>query len=88
MGLESEIRDPEKNLFRIPDPGVKRHRIPDSDPQHCLFNLMYEHTVYDDMVPYLSGWMTTLSFCEKLIFHGTVLFHAANCFDKGFLGHY
>jgi hypothetical protein len=31
------IRDPEKNLFRIPDPGpgVKRHRIPDPDPQHC-----------------------------------------------------
>jgi hypothetical protein len=33
----SEIRDPEKNLFRIPDPdpGSKRHRIPDPDPQHC-----------------------------------------------------
>jgi hypothetical protein len=25
-----------KNLFRIPDPGVKRHRIPDPDPQHCF----------------------------------------------------
>ncbi len=23
MGLGSGIRDPEKNLFRIPDPGVK-----------------------------------------------------------------
>ncbi len=41
----SEIRDPGsgKNLFRIPDPGVKkasdpgsRIRIPDPDPQHCL----------------------------------------------------
>jgi hypothetical protein len=25
-----------KNLFRIPDPGVKRHRIPDPDPQHWV----------------------------------------------------
>jgi hypothetical protein len=24
MGLRSWIRDPEKNLFRIPDPGVKK----------------------------------------------------------------
>ncbi len=34
MGLGSEIRDPEKNLFRIPDPGLgsKRRRIP--DPEH------------------------------------------------------
>jgi hypothetical protein len=24
-----------KNLFRIPDPGVKK--APDPDPQHCLF---------------------------------------------------
>jgi hypothetical protein len=24
-----------KNLFRIPDPGVKKHRIP--DPQHCNY---------------------------------------------------
>jgi hypothetical protein len=33
----SEIRDPGsgKNLFRIPDPGVKKHPIPDPDPQHC-----------------------------------------------------
>ncbi len=30
----SEIRDPEKNLFRIQ--GSKRHRIPDPDPQHCV----------------------------------------------------
>jgi hypothetical protein len=31
MGLRSGIGDPGsgKNLFRIPDPGVKRHRIPD-----------------------------------------------------------
>jgi hypothetical protein len=34
----SEIRNPGsgKNLFRIPDPGVKKHPIPDPDPQHCL----------------------------------------------------
>jgi hypothetical protein len=25
-----------KNLFRIPDPGVKKHPIPDPDPQHWL----------------------------------------------------
>jgi hypothetical protein len=32
------IRDPRsgKNLFWILDPGVKRHRIPDPDPQHCF----------------------------------------------------
>jgi hypothetical protein len=31
MELGPEIRDPEKNLFRIPDPGPgsKRHQIPD-----------------------------------------------------------
>jgi hypothetical protein len=23
-----------KNLFRIPDPQVRRHQIPDPDPQH------------------------------------------------------
>jgi hypothetical protein len=30
------IRDPGsgKNLFRIPDQGLKRHRIPYPDPQH------------------------------------------------------
>ncbi len=34
MGLWSEIWDPRsrKTLFRIPDPGTQRHRIP--DPQH------------------------------------------------------
>jgi hypothetical protein len=38
----SGIQDPGfgKNLFRIPDPGVKKapdlgSRIPDPDPQHC-----------------------------------------------------
>jgi hypothetical protein len=39
---ESGIRDPEKNLFRIPDPGVKKaqdpgFRIPDPKPQHWLW---------------------------------------------------
>jgi hypothetical protein len=35
MGLGSGIRDPGsgKNLFRIPDPGVKK--APDPDPQYC-----------------------------------------------------
>jgi hypothetical protein len=38
MVLGSGIRDPRsgKNLFRIPDPGVKKHPIPDPDPQHCM----------------------------------------------------
>jgi hypothetical protein len=36
MGLGSEIRDPEKNLFRIPDPGAGVKKAPDPDPQHCL----------------------------------------------------
>jgi hypothetical protein len=38
MVLGSGIRDPGsgKNLFRIPDPGVKKHPIPDPDPQHWL----------------------------------------------------
>jgi hypothetical protein len=33
----SGIRDPGsgKNLFRIPDPGVKKYPIPDPDPKHC-----------------------------------------------------
>ncbi len=30
MGLGSEIRDPEKNLFLIPDPGVKKAPNPGS----------------------------------------------------------
>jgi hypothetical protein len=36
VGLESGIQEPEsgKNLFRIPDPGVKK--APDLDPQHRL----------------------------------------------------
>jgi hypothetical protein len=37
MVLGSGIRDPEKTYSgsRIPDPGVKKHPIPDPDPQHC-----------------------------------------------------
>jgi hypothetical protein len=31
----SEIQDLAKNLFQIPVPGVKRHRI--QDPQHCFY---------------------------------------------------
>ncbi len=30
------IRDSEKNLFRIPNPGVKKALIPDPDPQHWV----------------------------------------------------
>jgi hypothetical protein len=39
MVLGSGIWDPGsgKNLFRIPDPGVKKHPIP--DPQHCIFSI-------------------------------------------------
>ncbi len=35
----SEIQDPEKNLFRIPDPGVKK--APDPNPQHwCVMCIL------------------------------------------------
>ncbi len=37
MGL---IQDTEKNLFRIPDPGVTKHRIP--DPKHWKITTKYE----------------------------------------------
>jgi hypothetical protein len=33
----SEIRDPEKNLFRIPDPGVKKASDPGSGSATLLF---------------------------------------------------
>jgi hypothetical protein len=36
MGLESEIRDPEKTCSGSRIQGPKRHRIPDPDPQHWL----------------------------------------------------
>ncbi len=38
MGLRYGIRDPRagKNLFRIPDPGVKKAPDPGSGPQHCV----------------------------------------------------
>ncbi len=41
IGLGSGIRDPgsRKNLFRIPDPGVKK--APDPDPQHCFFGAIF-----------------------------------------------
>ncbi len=34
MGLESEIRDPEKIYSGSRIQGSNRHRIPDPDPQH------------------------------------------------------
>jgi hypothetical protein len=33
----SEIRDPEKTYSGSRIQGSKRHRIPDPDPQHCIF---------------------------------------------------
>jgi SpoVK/Ycf46/Vps4 family AAA+-type ATPase len=30
------IPDPDPVFLPIPDPGTKRHRIPDPDPQHCF----------------------------------------------------
>jgi hypothetical protein len=35
--------DPVFGFFSIPDPGVKMHRIPDSDPQH---RILYTQTAY------------------------------------------
>jgi hypothetical protein len=37
----SRIRDPE---IPIPDPGSKRHRTPDLDPQHCYLKKSKEET--------------------------------------------
>jgi hypothetical protein len=39
---EFGIRDPGSgiNLFRIPDPGVKKDPIPDPDPQHCFVDFL------------------------------------------------
>ncbi len=34
------IRDPEKNLFRIPDTGPGVKKAPDPDPQHWIFGLV------------------------------------------------
>ncbi len=31
--------DPDPDFLPIPDPGVKRHRIPDPDPQHWIFGV-------------------------------------------------
>ncbi len=41
-----------KNLFRIPEPGVKRHRIPDPDPQHWqqLLNNLSSLDIYRNRV--------------------------------------
>ena len=46
MVLGSGIRDPgsEKNLFRIPDPGVKKHPIPDPGSRIRIRNTAY-HSV-------------------------------------------
>jgi hypothetical protein len=40
MGLGSEIRDPgsEKNLFRIPDPGIKKAPDPGSGSATLVFS--------------------------------------------------
>jgi hypothetical protein len=38
----SEIRDPEKTYSGSRIQGSKKHRIPDPDPQHCLFLMLTE----------------------------------------------
>jgi hypothetical protein len=38
MGLGSEIRDPEKNLFRIQDPGPGVKKAPDPGSQIRICN--------------------------------------------------
>ncbi len=40
----SEIRDPEKNLFRIPDPGVKKAPDPGSATLHKVHFPKKQHT--------------------------------------------
>jgi hypothetical protein len=49
MGLGSGIRDPGSGKKPIPDlgsqiQGSKRHRIPDPDPQHCVFSPLFDRT--------------------------------------------
>jgi hypothetical protein len=44
MGLGSEIRDPEKNLFRIPDPGVKKAPDPGSGSATLLPIIGFNNT--------------------------------------------
>jgi hypothetical protein len=53
MGLGSEIRDPEKNLFRIPDPGSrgsKRHRIPDPGSGSATLDSRVHKITYAPMI--------------------------------------
>jgi hypothetical protein len=49
MGLGSEIRGPEKNLFLIPDPGVKKAPDPGSATllaSRCVTNLATHLPMY------------------------------------------
>ncbi len=57
MVLGSGIRDPRsgirdpgsgKNLFRIPDPGAKKHPIPDPGSRIRIRNTAYRYQVYRD----------------------------------------
>ncbi len=36
QALVNMVQDDQSRIFPIPDPGVKKHRIPDLDPQHWL----------------------------------------------------
>jgi hypothetical protein len=40
------IPDPDLEFLPIPDPGVKRHRFPDPDPQHCCWQWHTHHSKY------------------------------------------
>jgi hypothetical protein len=46
----SEIQDPEKTYSGSRIQGLKRHRIPDPDPQHCLEvrKNFFSHRVVED----------------------------------------
>ncbi len=50
MGLGSGIREKP-----VPDPGSKRHKIPDPDPQHCQSATKHQYCI-----PYYTDWSITI----------------------------
>jgi hypothetical protein len=40
---------------RIPDQGVKKHRIPDPDPQHCFVKNKNVYSIFSSLLVYSTG---------------------------------
>ncbi len=60
MGLGSEIRDPKKNLFRIPDPGVKKAPDPGSGSATLLPNCFTKQN--DQWKDDIKGFVSLIKF--------------------------